>query len=310
MTLASSAKWKMLRARLYLEHIRIRAFYLPAVVFLVTTFLLVDTYHIYRYIDLWSSRPLAGGNAFQFCESNRMNEAIRQPSNTWSNLAYLAVALFAFTIAVHDYKNKDRKGSDNFLVRYPFFSVMFGLSCLYLFIGSFMYHASLTAFWQKMDQTGLYSVIAMILVLNVYKIFPYINHKGEWRESHRWAKALIVLLNILFFKWLWKFSINVFVPLLIVGIFITAMYYTVRVSRTHFFTKYLYAAFLILFAAGSIWVLDRQGVVCNPDSMLQGHALWHILTATSIFFIYLYYRSGSFHFIPGEEENVNESLTV
>jgi hypothetical protein len=311
MTLANSAKWKLLRARLYLEHIRVRAFYLPAAIFLLITFLLVDSYQMYRYFDLWSDKPLAGGNAFTFCEANHMNEAIRQPSNTWSNLAYLLVALFAFTVGVHDYKNKEHGNSTNFLVRYPFFSIMYGLSCLYLFIGSFMYHASLTAFYQKLDQTGLYSVIAMILVLNVYKIFPYINHRGEWRDSQGLAKALIVILNILFFNWLWKFSINVFVPLLIVIIFITSLYYIVRISKTHYFSNYLYAAFFLLFAAGSIWVLDRQGVVCNPDSIFQGHALWHILTAVSIFFIYLYYRSGSLHFLPGEledDEEENHSL--
>ena len=55
----------------------------------------------------------------------------------------------------------------------------------------------------------------------------------------------------------------------------------------------MYAAILILFAAGSVWILDRQRVVCEPDSLLQGHAVWHILTAVSIFFVYLYYRSGS-----------------
>ena len=284
---------EILRDRLYLEDLRRKAFHLPAIVFLFTTLALMQFYHLYKHTDIWSSMPEAGGNAFHFCEANHMDEAIRQPSNTWSNLGYLAVGLFALTLAVHDYKNKNRHESDNFLVRYPLFSVMFALSCLYLFVGSFMYHASLTAYFQKLDQTGLYSVIAMILVLNLYKIFPHFYHRGSKRDSHKWAKVVVILLNIAFFNWLWRVNINALVPGLLLMVIITGIYYNMAISRTTYFTKYMYAAFLIMFAAGSVWILDRQRVVCQPTSLLQGHAIWHVLTAVSIFFIYLYYRSGS-----------------
>jgi hypothetical protein len=297
-----STRVSVVKERLYLEDLRRKAFHLPAIIFLVTTLGLMYCHHLYMHTDLWSHMPVASGNAFHFCEANHMDEAIRQPSNTWSNLGYLAVGLFALTLAVHDYKNKKRDESENFLVRYPLFSVMYALSCFYLFIGSFMYHASLTAFFQKLDQTGLYSVIAMILVLNLYKIFPYFNHRGSTRNSHKWAKVLVIVLNIAFFNWLWRININALVPGLLLMIIITGMYYTLAINRTAYFTKYMYAAFLIMFAAGSVWILDRQRVVCQPDSFLQGHALWHILTAVSIFFIYLYYRSGSLDMVNEELE--------
>jgi len=293
-----TSKMTILRERLELEHLRLRAFYLPAFIFILTTVTLLNAYHVYRHHDLWSSMPEAGGNAFHFCEANRMDEAIRQPSNTWSNLGYLIVGLFALTLARHDYKKKDRRDSGNFLVMYPFFSVLYGLSCLYLFIGSFMYHASLTLMFQKFDQTGLYSVIGMILILNIYKINPYLYHKGEWRNTHVFAKLLVIILNIAFFKWLWKFNINILVPIMLLITVFTSIYYIRKVSRTDYFVNYVYAAFFIMFCAGSIWMLDREGVACNPRSALQGHALWHILTAVSMFFIYLYYRSGTLQVVP------------
>ena len=293
-----TSKMHILRDRLELEHLRLRAFYLPAFIFLLTTFTLINVYHTYQHINVWSNMPEAGGNAFHFCEANRMDEAIRQPSNTWSNLGYLLVGLFALTLAVHDYKNKERRESDNFLVMYPFFSVLYGLSCLYLFVGSFMYHASLTLMFQKLDQTGLYSVIGMILILNIYKINPYLYHKGEWKNTHAFAKLLVIVLNIAFFKWLWKFDINILVPVMLVFTFVTSIYYIRKVSKTDYFVNYMYAGFFILFAAGSIWMLDREGLACNPQSALQGHALWHVLTAASMFFIYLYYRSGTLRVAP------------
>ena len=297
-----ASKVVILRERLELEHLRLRAFYLPGVIFILTTLTLVNAYHVYQHYDLWSSMPEAGGNAFHFCEANRMDEAIRQPSNTWSNLGYLIVGLFALTLAVHDYKNKDRRSSGNFLVMYPFFSVMYGVSCLYLFVGSFMYHASLTLLFQKLDQTGLYSVICMILILNIYKINPYLYHKGEWKSTQWLAKLMIIILNIAFFKWLWKFEINVLVPVMVIITIATSVYYIRKVSNTAYFVNYMYAAFFILFGAGSIWMLDREGVVCNPQGMLQGHAIWHILTAVSMFFIYLYYRSGTLQAVPEKAE--------
>jgi hypothetical protein len=293
-----ASKILILRDRLDLGQLRVRNFYLPLAIFLLTTLTLLNAYHTYRHYDLWSGMPEAGGNAFHFCEANRMDEAIRQPSNTWSNLGYLLVGLFALTLAAHDYKNKDRRASGHFLVMYPFFSVLYGLSCLYLFIGSFMYHASLTLFFQKFDQTGLYSVIGMVLILNIYKINPYLYHKGEWKNTHVLAKLLVIILNIAFFKWLWKFNINILVPGMLVITLCTAVYYIRRVSRTDYFLNYLYVAYFIMLAAGSIWLLDRQGVVCNPDSIWQGHAVWHILTAASMFFIYLYYRSGTLTHSP------------
>ena len=285
-------KWQLLKTRLYLQHLQTKAFYLPAFIFVLATFGLASYYTLHQFNAFWDPWAQATGNAFHFCESNRMEQLIRQPSNTWSNLGYLLVGLFALTLGVQDFKQTGRKQSDNFLVRYPIFSILFGVSSLYLFMGSFLYHASLTSYFQKLDQTGLYSVIVMILSFNLYKIFPLIRIKGEWKSSHAMMVAFAMGLNYLIFTRLWKIDINILFPTLILIIFITSVYYLLFINREHYFTNYLWAALFILVLAGIIWILDRTNVVCSPDSMLQGHALWHLLTAASILFIYLYYRSG------------------
>src|SRR4051812_40319119 len=167
-------KWQVLRTRFYLERLHVKAFFLPVFVFTLSTLCLSFYYYLFQNTDFWATWSTAGGNAFHFCEMNRMNELVRQPSNTWSNLGYLWVGLFALTLGVHDLKYPGRKASDNFLVRYPAFSIMFGLSAIYLFIGSFFFHASLSVFFQKLDQAGLYSVVIMMLTFNLYKIFPIV----------------------------------------------------------------------------------------------------------------------------------------
>lgn len=286
-------KWQVLRTRLYLERLPLKAFVLPTVIFGLTCMSFVSYYQLFWNTDFWQQWSVAGGNAFHFCESNHMDQLIRQPSNTWSNLAYLVVGLFALTLGVHDMKYSERKSSDNFLVRYPIFSIVFGISALYLFIGSFMFHASLTTTFQHLDQTGLYSVIVIILAFNFYKIFPLIRFRKGYRSSHGWMIVFALLFNVLIYTKLWLINVNVLFPILILIVFLTSLYYLLFVSNEHYFTNYMWAALTTLLLAGIIWLLDRTNVVCNPESIFQGHALWHILTAVSILFIYLYYRSGT-----------------
>jgi hypothetical protein len=43
--------------------------------------------------------------------------------------------------------------------------------------------------------------------------------------------------------------------------------------------------------AFTIWNLDQHGTICTPQSLLQGHAIWHLLGAGSLWLTFLYYRS-------------------
>ncbi len=293
MQLSVRLKWQLLRTRLYLERLHIRMFFLPGLVFILSTIALVLYYSLFQFTDFWANYNQAGGNAFHFCEMNHMDQLIRQPSNTWSNLGFFVVGLITLTLGIHDLKYAERKQSDNFLVRYPIFSIMFGVSAIYLFVGSFFYHASLTEFFQKLDQTGMCSVVVMLIVFNLYKIFPLVRVKGKYKSSHAIMIAFGMGVNYLIYTSLFKIDINLLFPLLILVVFLTSCYYLLFVSKEHYFTNYLYAALAILLVAGGIWIVDRTSVICNPTSIFQGHALWHILNAFSILFVYLYYRSGT-----------------
>jgi len=293
MNVSVRVKWQLLRTRLYFERLHVRMFFLPLIIFLLSTLSLTLYYTLFQYTDFWQNFNQANGNAFHFCEMNRMDELIRQPSNTWSNLGFLAVGLFTLTLGIHDLKYAERKKSDNFLVRYPIFSIMFGASAIYLFIGSFFYHASLTEFFQKLDQTGMCSLAVMVLVFNLYKIFPVLRIKGTYKSSHGLMIAIGVGINYFIYATLYKININLLFPLLITVVFLTSCYYLLFISKEHYFTNYMWAAFSILMLSAAIWILDRTSVVCNPTSIFQGHALWHLLNSASILFIYLYYRSGT-----------------
>jgi len=56
-------------------------------------------------------------------------------------------------------------------------------------------------------------------------------------------------------------------------------------------TSYFYAAFASLAVGFGIWILDFMREWCASESALQGHAVWHVLSAASAALVYLYYRS-------------------
>jgi hypothetical protein len=71
-----------------------------------------------------------------------------------------------------------------------------------------------------------------------------------------------------------------------------ALEYAIRKPRTPTITRSLFHGSVLSLAVGfAIWILDTTKIVCAPTSLLQGHALWHVLTAVSAGLLYLYYRS-------------------
>lgn len=271
---------------------------------LLITYLL---YEGYKHFDLWSNMQIAMGNTFHFCEHNRFGQSVVQPSNTWSNIGYFTVGLLFLSLGVKDHFYEKRKQVTHFLARYPGFSILLGVSTLYLFVGSFMYHASVTRFFQKIDQTGIYFVITALMSYNIFKLFPFFKYKDKEVSTHYIILVSAVVLNVLFYTVLWKVNINVLFPILIFAFFVINILNIRKYKGSVNYLGYLKAAFLTLMAAAFVWILDRNHIGCVPTSVFQGHALWHLLTASSLFFIYFFYRgeriSEAISFVEHREEN-------
>ena len=77
--------------------------------------------------------------------------------------------------------------------------------------------------------------------------------------------------------------------------FLAYLVFTVAYNKKNtvlkFSTKLFGMALYILLFSTAFWILDRQDVLCDPNSLWQGHALWHILNAVVLLFIYLHYRA-------------------
>lgn len=207
-----------------------------------------------------------------FCESPRTGSLLLQPANTWSSFGYVLVGCL-MVLAPHDPASALSRVSARTL----------GVTSIIVGIGSGLLHATLTLWGQFFDVLGMYLVGSFLLISAL----------ARWRRvTDAAAVALYVALCAALVAGLlvlpdvrrWLFAV-----LLVLAVI--AEMALARRSRPGV-RIILYLAGLVATAmAFGVWILDQEGVVCAPSSLIQGHAVWHLLGAASLWLTFSYYRS-------------------
>lgn len=209
-----------------------------------------------------------------FCELPRDGALVVQPANSWSSFGYVLVGFLLILQA--------GKREMNAAMR-PLAMITLGITAIIVGVGSALLHATLTLWGQFFDVVGMYLVGSFLLV----------NALARWRNISDGRAAMLyaalcaILVAILIIQpevRRWLFSV-----LLLLAI--VAELALARPLRPGARLGYYWSGLLVMAAGFGIWILDQQGVVCTPNSLLQGHALWHILGAASLWLTSLYYRS-------------------
>ncbi len=201
----------------------------------------------------------------QFCESN-LCSYITQPANTISNLFFILVSYWIFFV----------KQRNSF-----FLSFGFAISSFLIGLFSTLYHASFTFFMQFFDLSSMFLFASFILVLNLYRLELIPKKMIFFGTGLLTVLCALALLN-------WKrYGIFIFANLIIFVIF------TELILKLKY--EVVYKNFLIGLALLSIgfifWILDYSRIWCNPNNhWIQGHAVWHTLTALCIYFVFLFYE--------------------
>ncbi|MFY0654610.1 MAG: ceramidase domain-containing protein [Cyclobacteriaceae bacterium] len=212
-----------------------------------------------------------------WCEAVRYGEWIRQPMNTWSNLFLILVAIYIIRLARKDISDQ------NELTRNPAYSNLFAFGCILTGLGSMFFHASLTYIGNWVDIMGMYFIAIFLILYN----YSRIRHLSISRMIV-WYVCLISFFGILIYK---KAEINnVLFGFVVLGFVISAILVQ-RKLKSKSKKVYLWLAIVSYYTGSTFWYLDNEGLLCRPDSWMQGHALWHILSGTAVLLIYLYFRS-------------------
>lgn len=222
---------------------------------------------------------------------------IRTRANTFSNLAYVTVGLYACGLALADRRRARLAGPDappvNIVVATPALSALFGLSCLWLGFSSGLFHASLSRAGQRLDVAAMYPPLLSLLAIAAARALPPRIGRRFGAGVPTWGvlAAVIVVAEIALWRWKWSMSATTVLSTLI------AAMAGVTVAEHLRWPGRFRSAWLgwgaCLLAAG---IACRQSDVARsfpvgPDSWLQGHALWHLLTAAALATLYLHERS-------------------
>jgi len=213
-----------------------------------------------------------------FCEALRYGEWIRQPSNTWSNLGFIVVAILILVLL-----SRNKGDTRNRLLAFPSLSWLFAFSCLLTGVGSFFYHASFTFIGQWFDVMGMYFSITFFLIYNIDRLYDL---KPVKVYLAYFGVNVFLGLCLYYIPEARRYLFATFVILLVISIF-----YSQWKLRTSIKTKYIWWSILSFGVAYLLWILDLRHIICAPNSLWQLHAVWHLLSAAAALFIYLYYFS-------------------
>lgn len=209
-----------------------------------------------------------------FCEMPRAGGLLLQPANSLSSFGYVFAGLLMILVA---------QSRDWISAFPPLAAIILGGAAIIVGIGSVLLHATLTLWGQFFDVLGMYLVSGFFLVSALAK----------WRNiPDRRAMIYYVLLCAVLVAILyalpevrrWLFAVVLLIAIIVELVF-------ARPLRPQVRTGYYVAGLIANIVAFTIWNLDQNGQLCAPGSVLQGHAIWHLLGAVALWFAFLYYRS-------------------
>ncbi|HNL83780.1 MAG TPA: ceramidase domain-containing protein [Chitinophagales bacterium] len=232
---------------------------------------------------IWSGMQISkSALTAEYCELNRTDHLFHQPVNTYSNLFYFFLGSIVVGLSIKSTSPSNR----NSLLQFPALMAFCGLSLIYLCFGSSFFHASMTWSGQRVDMNATYAVCLSCLAISLYyyKIQAF-------STGLKTSYIIFLFLLVLFFVYLHLLiSSLVLLPTLIILIlFFTVINYNRNKSALNI--QYAFLSLFFVVGAFILRTLDVMKIVCNPTSVFQGHALWHIFTGLSAFFLFWFYYS-------------------
>ncbi|MGB8647521.1 MAG: ceramidase domain-containing protein [Anaerolineae bacterium] len=215
-----------------------------------------------------------------FCEAPRAGPIV-QPSNTYSNLALVLAGLVIAVPVLFRKRAAAEAAGANRMRGARTYPVVLGLALALGGLGSLWYHASLTAWGAWADVMGVILLLSFILLYNLSRLHPL---------SGRAFAVGYLVLNLA----LSPFASNGNDPVTLGVLVLSSLALEVLVRlRPHppIRTRDLLLAVGTFLIGAGLWVMDTDPAWCNPQSWLQAHAGWHVLSAVAGLMLYSYYRS-------------------
>ena len=219
------------------------------------------------------------GRGAAFCEAAR-DALIKQPANTFSNLGFVIAGL---AVAVQVARRGSGAMSVGLGTAYAVLVVLLGP-------GSAAMHASQSVLGGHLDVYSMYLLATFVFAYAVTRLLalPAAGFAGlflvvlavcsvaEFTSGH--VPLVMTMGNALF------------ALLLIAGLSIEVVLR--RRGVGHLDLRWGIASAATLLVAFAIWNTGKDGgPLCHPESLLQPHAVWHLLDALAAWLLFRYYAS-------------------
>jgi len=219
---------------------------------------------------------------------------IAQFSNSWSTFSFVLVGVL---IALHYQRQSllDDATMASAIRKDSRYIALYASIIVYMGPGSFFFHASMTEWGRIADGFSMYLFILYVICYGI---------ASGWGLSFKEFFRLYVGLSVVFLcQRLVGFpsTVGVFASLVTVSCLLHLHLSTplnrlprwLRFGRTTPAgrpRRWLVTAFTFFIVALGIWGMSDTGMPwCDPHSVWQGHAVWHVLASLSTGSIYLYF---------------------
>ena len=219
------------------------------------------------------------GRGGSFCEAAR-DALVKQPANTFSNLGFVIAGL---AIAVH----VSRRGSGTMDAR---LGTAYAVLVVLLGPGSAAMHASQSVLGGHLDVYSMYLLACFVFAYAAARLLAlspsgfalfYVLLLGLCSIAEFTPADVPVLMTV---------GNTVFAVLLLAGLVLEVVLRVRGASRLDL--RWGLASVVTLLVAFAIWSLGSDGgPLCQPRSLLQPHAVWHLLDALAAWLLFRYYAS-------------------
>ncbi|MCS6934770.1 MAG: ceramidase [Chitinophagales bacterium] len=231
----------------------------------------------------WFGPP--SGVGADFCEASRPGY-IRQPANTWSNLGFVFFGL----LMAWQLSHAKFDAYHNRFTRSPFTGLFFSCLVIALGPGSMAMHATETSLGGDLDMLSMYLVVSFAASYAMQRYFDWSNIVFtvsfitivllcEWAGTYYEPVPVVDYAG--------NAAFGFFVCVTIVFEMLNAYHRKRKLSKL-----WGYGSLATLILAFIIWNMWKDGSpLCNPGSLIQGHAMWHLLDSFAAYCLFRFYVS-------------------
>lgn len=219
------------------------------------------------------------GRGGSFCEAAR-DAIVKQPANTFSNLGFVIAGL---AIAWH----VSRRGSGAMSVG---LGTAYAVLVVLLGPGSAAMHASQSVLGGHLDVYSMYLLAGFVFSYAASRLFGL--------GAAGFAGVYVVVLGVCTIAEFTSAEVPlvmtmgnaVFAVLLLAGLVMEVVLRARGASQLDL--RWGVASLVTLLVAFAIWSMGKDGgPLCEPHSLLQPHAVWHLLDALAAWLLFRFYAS-------------------